>query len=362
MNSDVTLTFLGDISLNDRYRVHACNGVNPFTEIMHFLRNSDLVIGNLEAMCDGEITQYPFPKTRLQTDLLTLEYLKFLNMGLVTLANNHVYDNLEIGYKKTTAFLQTNEILYIGTKELGSGQTFHRIVEIKGVKIAFLNYVHPSTNPKIPKNSEFIVSVYEKGVIIEDIIEVRRSTDVVFLILHWGMEDSFYPEPWQIDDAKAFHASGADVIIGHHSHTLQGYQSSNQKYVFYSLGNFCFSPLSSDLKLYEIDKIRHCESIILNVILKKDRTISINWIPIYNEDDFVKLGGLTTSLKFERRSRRIWFIRYIYWFYKFYLLTIQKIISYLFMNNRDPIKQLKTISLTKILRFFKQQKFLFKHG
>lgn len=362
MHNEVTLTFLGDISLNDNYRKLAQEKINPFSDVIPLLQKSDLVIGNLEAICDVGLKTFPFNKTRLQTDVFALEYLKSLNLGMVSLANNHIFDNLEEGYLKTIAFLNLNEINYIGAKNVNSVREFHSSLTIKGLKFTFLNYLHSSTNPKIPLNSNVVVNVYEKEKILQDIYRHKEHSDILVLLFHWGMENSFYPEPWQVRDAKGFVEAGANIIIGHHTHTLQGFQRINKAIVFYSLGNFCFSPLLVNEKTYELDRSRHTESIILNVIISRDKSVSFQFEPVKIVNDFIKRGDQTIRDKFFKRSKLITFYRSFYWGYKLYLLSIHKMISYFIMNERNPIDQFKRLNLNKVARFIKQQQSIIKNG
>mgnify|MGYP000736087743 FL=1 len=55
---------------------------------------------------------------------------------------------------------------------------------------------------------------------------------------HWGVEYQAYPEANQTQIAKACIDAGADVVVGSHTHCLQGVSYIDGKPVFYSLGEF----------------------------------------------------------------------------------------------------------------------------
>jgi hypothetical protein len=103
------------------------------------------------------------------------------------------------------------------------------------------------------------------------------------LLLHWGgrAERAFYPTGQQLRQARAFIAAGADLIIGHHSHTLQPYEIIQGKHVFYSLGNFCFSDVLSDGRWYTRDWTREADSAILIITFRADG-YAVEMVPIRN--------------------------------------------------------------------------------
>ena len=68
----------------------------------------------------------------------------------------------------------------------------------------------------------------------------RSRADMVVLIVHWGIEEYRYPSPEQRAQALRLQAAGADLILGHHPHVLQGVEENSRGVIAYSLGNFLF--------------------------------------------------------------------------------------------------------------------------
>ena len=131
MNNSVC--FLGDICLNNGYDLSFKNKENPFGNIEPLLKNSKLVIGNLECTAWGEDGVNTLKIPRLNTKLETLNFLNNINLKLALLANNHIYDNLESGFRKTISFLESHGINYIGagfTKEKAREPYIYRINNI----------------------------------------------------------------------------------------------------------------------------------------------------------------------------------------------------------------------------------------
>ena len=79
----------------------------------------------------------------------------------------------------------------------------------------------------------------------------RRDADVVVVALHWGTERKTVPNAYQVALGRAFAEEGADVVWGHHPHTLQGTEMAAGRPVLYSAGNLV-STRPSSTALYEL--------------------------------------------------------------------------------------------------------------
>jgi poly-gamma-glutamate synthesis protein (capsule biosynthesis protein) len=66
----------------------------------------------------------------------------------------------------------------------------------------------------------------------------------VVVSFHWGGEGLSAPRQYQVEAARSAIDAGADVIIGHHPHVLQGIERYGRGVIFYSLGNFAFGSMS----------------------------------------------------------------------------------------------------------------------
>lgn len=349
---EVIFTFMGDIALNDRYTAHKENGDNPFTEVIPLIRGSDFVVGNLEVVCRGNNGFNPLKHPTLYTTKETLSYLSDLNINLVSLANNHVYDNLESGFVITI-----QELKKLGVDSLGASIEDDPgspvIKTIRQHKVGFLAAVHPDTHPGISSDSGVAVSIYNRERIQQNIQRIRKSVDAIILLLHWGVDDSSFPAPWQRRDAKMFINAGVDLIIGHHTHTIQGYEKIKSGLVFYSLGNFCFSPFKVGSKIYDLDQRRHTSSVLLTIKLNENNEMSFKIDGIKNIND--KIIPTQKTGKFFTKSRLIplignkvvWPIYYVYLkiFYKFYF--------YFLGNSRNPVRQLIKLHPKKLFRYLR---------
>ncbi|HBS85009.1 MAG: hypothetical protein A2W91_07220 [Bacteroidetes bacterium GWF2_38_335] len=351
------IQFIGDISLNNRFIELCERNTNPFKFVVDFFNNSDLVVGNLECILKGSKGENLLRSPRLNTNLETLNYLASLHLGLVTLAHNHIFDNLQDGFNNTLRFLNEKHIIFIGAGVTKEDSKNIYIYEKSGVKIGFLNYVTEDTNPNIPENSGVFVNLFQLQEVLNDIKKNKPIVDHLVLLLHWGgkCEGGYYPDWEQPQIARILIDAGADLIIGTHSHTLQPYEVYKGKHIFYSLGNFCFADVVSDGKVKEIEWGRCTESIILEIDFN-NVNYTVDFVPI-------DCKGLTVVpkpaviKKWGKRNRKFPSIRdnFIKWKrYYFFHKKINPIFFFFFGNNHNFFKQLFKLNLKKIFRFIKK--------
>ncbi len=213
-------------------------------EIRKLLVGSDLVVATLESpFGDGSVIS-PEKKNIIFSQVEDFFRLKELNVGVVSIANNHILDLTEAGLDHTLRLLDSHGILHCGAgRNIGEART-PAIVEANGLRIGFLAYCK-SNYPfmgKVHVADEHRpgVAPLEPELIVDDIKKVRPSCDLLYLILHWGIEYTWLPTPENIRLASNLLASGADGIIGGHPHRVQPFRQKMGKPVFFSLGNFMF--------------------------------------------------------------------------------------------------------------------------
>jgi poly-gamma-glutamate capsule biosynthesis protein CapA/YwtB (metallophosphatase superfamily) len=332
------ISFLGDIALNNKYIEYQKKGIDVFSGVESVLKKSDFVVGNLECMAKGDFGENHLKKPRLATTIDTLNYLKNINLSLACLAQNHVYDHLEDGFIKTTEFLKKNNIRFIGAG-FNEAEIKSPVIIDNGFKIAILNYVTTDTNPSLPENAALGINIFNLNSCIYDIKNIKSKVDYVFLSLHWGgrVEGSMYPDWNQPSIARKLIDEGADLIIGHHSHTLQPYEIYNSKYIFYSLGNFCFADLFIDGKKLDMDKSRTNNSAIVNIILNSSEYYEVQIIEIDNCDDKPVLSSSRNKIKTISENTILYKYKLIWKIYFFYEKKIYPILAYFFANNRNQL-------------------------
>ena len=191
-----------------------------FKNVYSILSKDDVTIANLETTFtnseDRADKQFNFKASS--------DYAKSLTLGSiegVNLSNNHIYDYKEKGFLDTKLALEKENISYFG--EGSKWKT-----KIKDQSFGFLGYRGWDLD------KDFL------GKLKADIIELKNSNSVVVINFHWGNEKAYYPIDAQKELAHFAIDNGADIILGHHPHVIQGIEQYKNRIIAYSLGNFCF--------------------------------------------------------------------------------------------------------------------------
>ena len=345
------ISFLGDVSLNGQYDEFYEKENKPFLKIAECLKNS-VVVGNIECFARGSQGVNELKKPRLETNVETLNYLKDFNIQIASLANNHVYDHLEDGFEKTIHFLKENKIKTIGASLENEKHKKPIIVEGSNIKVAILNYVTDDTNPNPPSDTRIKVNYFELETVIYDIHMIKESVNYVVLTLHWGgrVEGGMFPDWNQPKIAHLLIDAGADLIIGHHSHTIQPYEIYKGKHIFYSLGNFCFSNFNFEGKNHVMPK-RGQHTIIPEITFYRDRYFVNNsfWRnrnEYYSEMIMYKYKLLTNNLIFKLHKYKVFWLLYFFIHKK-----VNPILFYLLRNDMTTYEKLMRLNIIKFKRY-----------
>ena len=184
-----------------------------------------------------------------------VKYLKEMGVDLALLANNHVYD-----YGKDAMLDTLDTLTEAGVSHFGAGANLEEAmkpvyVELDGKTVAFVAASRAEKYKMTPQATDEepgILRCYDPALFIEVIKEARANADFVVACVHWGTERSTVLEQAQLDTARQYIDAGADMIVGSHSHCLQGMEYYNGKPIIYSLGNFWFDEYYEDTMLVNI--------------------------------------------------------------------------------------------------------------
>jgi len=227
------IALLGDIAFFGKYSLDN----NPllyeyFKDVKQLLNSVDLVVGNLETPFVTNQKKYGAKSAYICSTVKNVDLLKYLNISIVNLANNHLYDYGKEAFNLTKEILKTNSIDYFGVEDKQVS------LETNGNKIAFNGFCCYSTNPI----GMGINGVNELNIpIIRDIM--KRNTHNGYyniLSIHTGEEHINYPNLNNIKMARMLSNEFSYVYYGHHPHVVQGVENVNDSLLLYSLGNFCF--------------------------------------------------------------------------------------------------------------------------
>lgn len=225
-----------------------------YTDIADIIASYDVSFVNQETVMAGKSFGYSaYPEFNTPQDLG--RNLAEIGFDVINIASNHMLDMREQGLRNTINFLRQQDVLMVGGYDNEDDFYDIRIIERNGVKIAVVGFTY-GTNGGNEANSLMIPYIYQKNYyryganeqlvdsekITRWIKKAKEEADVVVVSMHWGEEYTQKPSSEQKRLAKIICDNGADIIIGHHTHTLQPIEwiksdNGNKTLCLYSLGN-----------------------------------------------------------------------------------------------------------------------------
>jgi poly-gamma-glutamate capsule biosynthesis protein CapA/YwtB (metallophosphatase superfamily) len=199
---------------------------------------ADFCIANMEAPLTKSNTAIEKTGPNIKVPTSFLKPLKELGFDAVTLANNHIMDYGEDGIKSTINVCEREGIRFVGAGENIIKARQPLLLNLNDRKIAIINiaeneFCAAETDQYGANPLNVITNHY-------DIQKAKKENDYVIVISHGGREHYQLPSPNLRERHRFFIDSGADAVIGHHTHCFSGFEYYSEKPIFYSLGNFIF--------------------------------------------------------------------------------------------------------------------------
>lgn len=278
----VHLAATGDIMLDRSLGYHLSRGrLNyPFLEVAHWFHAADLTIGNLESAL-GDIGE-PVPKAYpFRAPPEAAESLARAGFDIVSLANNHGMDYGPEALLQGINLLNAAGVVPIGAGADETAAYAPHLTEVNSLSLAIFGYVNVPVEWRGFDTQTWTATADAPGLawatverVQADIAAIRPEVDLVIVVLHSGYEYVDPPSPIQMELSRAAVDAGADLVIGHHAHILQGIEFYRSGVIVYGLGNFAF----------EIDGPP--ETAVLYVWLDKDGVREIELLPA-----IIQFGG-----------------------------------------------------------------------
>ncbi|MEO7716364.1 MAG: CapA family protein [Capsulimonas sp.] len=233
---EIVLSFAGDCTFgtvngdNSAFRfpaVYERSGEKnyPFALVSPWFVNDDLTVVNFECtLTDASRTadkQWKFKGPSPYAEIFPAG-----SVEAVGLSNNHSFDYLQAGFDDTVANFQKARV-----PEFYQNTPY--VTTIKGVETVLIGDC-----TVVGENTTVIGDAPER--VIGEIKHYKKPDNIVIVVMHWGSELDTVPRTWQQDLGRQFIDAGADAVVGHHPHVVQGIERYRGKYIAYSLGNFAF--------------------------------------------------------------------------------------------------------------------------
>lgn len=214
-----------------------------FELLQPHIKNADMAVIGQETVFGGEKFGYSgYPLFNSPTGMgKTLANEGF---DVVLHASNHVLDKWAEGIENTLAFWKDYpNITVLGINDSEEDKQSIDIKEVKGARIALLNYTYGTNGLVLPQGKEYLVNYIDENKMQTDIAYAEENTDFTIAFMHWGTEYSIKPDDFQKNLAQKMCDWGVDLIIGSHPHVIEPVEwieseNGNRMLVYYSLGNF----------------------------------------------------------------------------------------------------------------------------
>ena len=234
-----TLAFAGDVHGERQIAQAVAAGTNPLRFVAQVLQAADLAVVNLETPLS--VRGAPVPKTyTFRGPPAMAAMLAEAGVDVVSLANNH---GLDYG---PVAMLDTlDHTAAAGVDLVGAGADPARAYRAAvhdtpagRVAVVGLTRVLHTRAWEVAEGRPGLASGYDEPAAVAAVQAAGAAADHVVVAIHWGQELAGCPDANQRHLARLLVDAGADVIVGHHPHILQGVQVLDGAVVAYSLGNF----------------------------------------------------------------------------------------------------------------------------
>ena len=245
---EITLKFIGDIFPGDE--IFTCGfGIKSKTteanselwidDIKKTVGEADYIIGNLESpLINDELATNPtfYGKPEFAN------ILQKAGVNVLNVANNHILEHGDAGFKKTVKVLMDNGHRVVGKSIDGFSEVV--LIEENGTKICMAGFCDERVCHD--NNDGRYYAPLREQLIFDSLNRMNHmGAGIKIFIFHWGNEYINIPSPDQRLMAYKLIDAGADLIIGHHPHVIQPYEKYKHGHIIYSLGNFCFDSILS---------------------------------------------------------------------------------------------------------------------
>jgi poly-gamma-glutamate capsule biosynthesis protein CapA/YwtB (metallophosphatase superfamily) len=272
----ITIVAVGDLLFDSRPRrmIDAKGPAAPLAKVASRLSRADLTIANLESTLSNRGAPVLGKPASLIFNGNPKGALTLASAGIdvVSNANNHAMDHGRIALADTIAALDKAGIKHAGAGMNTTQAWAPAYLVVKGRRIAYI-----AATQIVP--SYFLPSATRAGVanghdmkrLVATVKAARKKADIVIVSVHWGIERSYTANAGQKHDARALIDAGADLVLSHHPHVLQGIDTYKGKLIAYSLGNFLFPYKSASGR----------ESFILGFEYGRKGVANITAVPVY---------------------------------------------------------------------------------
>ncbi|WP_300338439.1 CapA family protein [Accumulibacter sp.] len=238
--AQIRIGFVGDFGLGTAHtKLLAELGDEVLhSEVLALLSSVDLLIGNLECTiqdrdASGELTANLFVASSVTTALVRVPNLH------LCLANNHIADYGLSGLKSTLDTLSRSAIPHFGAGCTYADAVSPHVVDVRDRTVGFVcgaEFAYANATAH-----RFGSAPMDMARLVHQVQSLKKRCDFVIVILHADQEFVDHPSPRRVRFSRRLVDCGADAVIQHHPHVVQGMETYKGKTIAYSLGNWAFA-------------------------------------------------------------------------------------------------------------------------
>jgi poly-gamma-glutamate synthesis protein (capsule biosynthesis protein) len=234
------MAFAGDVHFED-YVAPLARDPHGLDELQSSLGAADLAMVNLETAITERGTRIG-KEFHFRAPASALETISNAGIDAVSMANNHGVDYGPVGLADTLAAKKESPVPIVGIGKDEREAFAPAVLEAKGLKVAVFGasqvYEMTLLRYSAGPGKAGIASSAPVTRLRNAVARAAAKYDLVVVYLHWGLDYQKCPDGQSVSTAQALEAAGADIIVGGHSHRVNGAGWLGRSYVDYGLGNF----------------------------------------------------------------------------------------------------------------------------
>lgn len=300
-DAESVLVFAGDVYISSHVAAnYDREGIDSVLApgLLAEMQNANLCMVNEEFPFGTVGTPMEDKQYTFQVNPFYVSLFEDMGVDIVSLANNHVLDYGTDCLKETFVTLEQTGIAFAGAGNTREEASALKTYDLNGETFGILaaSRVIPVPEWNIENRQPGVFTTYDETALVESIKKAKESCDYVIVYVHWGGEHTTELTDHQTYLAHAYVDAGADLVLGSHSHCLQGIENYNGSLIFYSLGNYIFNQNIEKTMLVKLKSV------------KDEKEVSL--IPAYaagaktmeyenREEFFSYLEGLSSGVRIE---------------------------------------------------------------
>lgn len=271
----ITVTAVGDMIFDRKVKslIQSAGGLAPLADVAGLLDDADITVGNLESPLSDGGAKNTAKDVTFRGDPRGIEGLRAAGFDFLSLGNNHVLDYGPDALADTTSALQSAGIGYAGAGADKTAAWTPAVRDVNGTTVAFLSFSHilPAGFVATDSKAGLAAGRGNMEAVSSAIREAKDRYDYVLVSFHWGVEYEDFANGEQVRDARMAVDAGADMVLSHHPHVIQGIEYYDGRLIVYSTGDFVFDHYSR----------KTGESFILDAELGPGGVTAVTCTPVY---------------------------------------------------------------------------------